>query len=827
MPSKTKQSRPEADPPARARTRSRRPAERPDADPVPPRAESAPVLPVRPAAKARPARKTRPVPAVDPAPAPSIEPDPSPAPAPAHRGRRRAAPAPVAPDAVAEAVAELLADAAPAPDVAPPAPAVASRRGTAKPRRHGAAAVAEKAAAAETGGHAEPTPEVDSAPSPRQRRGGRDRTAAAAPPAPVPPLPPAAPAAEITPPVDGSLFGRYAVLVAGEEAAEVTLRDARCTSVSCTCLDFELSEDADCPHVDALFKQWLADPGRAQALARGPQQPFSRIVLQRGARHRPLWLPGTECPPALAEQAEPLLAAANEAADDQALPRLLRAARDAGHELQVDEAVWTHLAATRDARWRVHRLEALLPQGPASPALQQLRPEPLLPLQLEGALFAVCAGRCILADDAVLQPMLQALAAAALWQRHFGVERVLLLAPSDQLDRWRRLLPADAEGWSLTSIERLVGDAGLHRSLAPELVIVHEPAAGGLWVDAERATALLRLDSAHAIVLPAADWLERPAELPLRLAYVDRQRLGAYAALLRSHGERDEAGQLCGLRGLDGLRATLEAVLLMRHKSEVLQQLPERIDRVRRVALPTAEAERHAALADQLAASLARWQRSGWLPDSEQRRLLDQMQALRRLCAGEGAPGIAAAKAEAVLALLNDADAPVAKLVVFSQWPAALDALQTALAVAGVGTARWSLRDAEGVRRAAATAFQSDPDCRLLLVADAASGALELHCPDAQVLHLDRPWNPRLLARRFGRVHRRGQAHLVPVTQLLVEGSFEHALHALQARRSEPMPDLLDAQAAEGFVQGEDLQRLQADLASLLAPPAAVGATPA
>lgn len=827
MPSKTKQSRPEADPPARARTRSRRPAERPDADPAPPRAEAEPSPPARPAAKARPARKTRPVPAVDPAPAPSIAPEPSPAPAPARRGRRRAAPAVVAPDAVAvaEAVAGLLADVAPAPAAAPSKPAATSRRGTAKARRQGAAAVAETAPA--PAGRAEPAPEADAAPSPRPRRAGRDRSAAAAPPAPLPPLPPAAPAAAITPPADGSLFGPYAVLVAGEEAAEVTLRDARRASVSCTCLDFELSEDADCPHVDALFTQWLADPGRAEALALGPQQPFSRIVLQRGARHRPLWLPGIECPPALAEQAAPLLAAASDAADDQALPRLLRAARDAGHELQVDGAVWTHLAASRDARWRVHRLEALLPQGPASPALQQLRPEPLLPLQLEGALFAVCAGRCILADDPVLQPMLQALAAAALWQRHFGVERVLLLAPSDQLDRWRRLLPADAEGWSLTSIERLVSDAGLHRSLAPELVIVHEPADGGLWVDAERATALLRLDSAHAIVLPSAGWLQRPAELPLRLAYVDRQRLGAYAALLRSHGERDQDGQLCGLRALDGLRATLESVLLMRHKSEVLQHLPERIDRVRRVALPAAEAERHVALADQLAASLARWQRSGWLPDSEQRRLLDQMQALRRLCAGEGAPGIAAAKAEAVLALLNDADAPVAKLVVFSQWPAALDALQTALAVAGVGSARWSHRDAEAARRAAATAFQSDPDCRLLLVADAAAGTLELHCPDAQVLHLDRPWNPRLLARRFGRVHRRGQAHLVPVTQLLVEGSFEHALHALQSRRSEPMPDLLDAQAAEGFVQGEDLQRLQADLAALLAPPAAVGATPA
>ena len=105
----------------------------------------------------------------------------------------------------------------------------------------------------------------------------------------------------------------------------------------------------------------------------------------------------------------------------------------------------------------------------------------------------------------------------------------------------------------------------------------------------------------------------------------------------------------------------------------------------------------------------------------------------------------------------------------------------------------------------------------MLLVADAGSAALELHSPSAQLLHLDRPWNTRLLARRFGRVHRRGKAHLVPVTQLLLQGSFEERLFALQADRAEPLPDLLDANAAEAFLQGDALAQWQVDLAALLA----------
>jgi hypothetical protein len=817
MPSKTQQARPDAAPSARPRSsRSRRPAT-PEASPA---ALAEAVPEARPAGSTRKRNRSKPVvesAAVAPVAivvpvVPVAEAAAPPAGRRRGRGRGRSEDPVDAPPPVSEPVGEPVSLPVPetvaeAPVEAAPPPA-RSRRGTARAR------VVEPVV-----DDVPPAPEPVAVAEPEAERPRKRGTAARRPrPEPPPtvtpqaPPPPPGPQADITPPADGALFGRYAVSVPGEEAAEVTWRSPDAGTALCSCLDFALSEDASCPHVQALQQQLSTRPANTV-----PGPVGSRIGLQHGACRRPLWLPGSECPPALDAAARQLLGA--EALDDQAVPRLLRQAREAGHDLQVDEALWSHLAVQRDARWRVHRLQTLLPQGPGSELLKDLRPEPLLPLQLEGALFAVCAGRCILADDAVLQPVQQALAAAALWQRHFGVERVLVLAPSDQLDRWRRLLPADAAGWSLTSIERVAGDVALHQDLAPELVIVHEPAAGGLWIDADRAAALLRLRSAQAIVLPAADWLSRPAELVLRLAYVDADRGGAYAALLQAHGQRDEAGLLCGLQGLDTLRATLEPVLLMRLRAEVLNQLPERVDRVRRVVVPGVDRDQHAALAAVLATQLARWQRVGWLPDAAQRQLVDAVQALRRLCAGDGAPGIAAAKAAAVLSVLTDADAPAAKLVVFSQWRAALDALRTHLADAGMGCAGWWATDPDTLRRSAAERFRSDPDCRVLLVADPGSSGLDLQATGAQVLHLDRPWNPRLLARRFGRVHRRGKAHLVPVTQLLAEGSVEDRLYMLMAERRDAVPDLLDANAAEGFLQGDELAQWLADLAAVLAAP--------
>jgi hypothetical protein len=178
---------------------------------------------------------------------------------------------------------------------------------------------------------------------------------------------------------------------------------------------------------------------------------------------------------------------------------------------------------------------------------------------------------------------------------------------------------------------------------------------------------------------------------------------------------------------------------------------------------------------------------------------------------------VAAAKAEAVRAWLDDGDAPVAKAVVFSQWPGALIALRSRLAKAGIAAALWCSADGHAACRQAVQQWQQDGPCRVLLVADAGAGALELARPDAQVLHLDRPWNPRMLTRRFGRVHRRGKVHLVPVLHLVAEGSFEEGALQVLADRNDPLPDLLDANAAEGFVQGDQLVQWLADLGAVLA----------
>ena len=62
---------------------------------------------------------------------------------------------------------------------------------------------------------------------------------------------------------------------------------------------------------------------------------------------------------------------------------------------------------------------------------------PLYRYQAEGALFAVQAGRSLIGDDMGLGKTIQAIAAAEILARHFGVTRVLVICPTSLKYQWQ------------------------------------------------------------------------------------------------------------------------------------------------------------------------------------------------------------------------------------------------------------------------------------------------------------------------------------------------------------------------------------------------------
>ena len=76
--------------------------------------------------------------------------------------------------------------------------------------------------------------------------------------------------------------------------------------------------------------------------------------------------------------------------------------------------------------------------GCAAPAFKDLLKVPLYDYQREGALFAAKAGRCLIGDEMGLGKTIQALAAAEIMAKHFGVERVLIVCPTSLKHQWKR-----------------------------------------------------------------------------------------------------------------------------------------------------------------------------------------------------------------------------------------------------------------------------------------------------------------------------------------------------------------------------------------------------
>ena len=388
----------------------------------------------------------------------------------------------------------------------------------------------------------------------------------------------------------------------------------------------------------------------------------SQILLIAGDQHALAWRPGHTCPADLRKAAQARLDAQQHLApdDDAALPLLLRLASEAGHSVRVDAAVWPHLAAHRDARTRLSVLAQAYPGGPPGAALQHLLRSALPAFQAEGALFAVVAGRALIADERGLGKGVQAIAAARLWQRHFGVRRTLVLCAAGQRSAWQRAWlrfagTADAEAdpqdpahgvpqvmdgglhqrqalWStaagvrILSPEALASDAAHLAHWAPDLIIIDEPQALGL-----DSAAWAQLQAPHALVLCGAPLADLPELMDNIVQWLDVQRLGPLAAL-RELQAASRSGRALTDADIERLTNGLSRLMLQRLRADVADQLPALVHTERLVTLAPGQRTVHDQALATLQRGLASWLHSGYCSDADQWRLASALRLARQAC---------------------------------------------------------------------------------------------------------------------------------------------------------------------------------------------------
>ena len=603
----------------------------------------------------------------------------------------------------------------------------------------------------------------------------------------------------------------------------------------CTCPDFATNDLGTCKHIEFTLGKLQAKRGGKAALKRGFESAYSEIWLDYAGQRQVRLRLGANCPAALRAQAAVLFDAEARWAlrpdGYTGLPALLQAAQEAGHDLRCYDDVWQLVANQRDANQRHAVLAKAYPKGADDKSLNKLLKTKLYPYQAQGALFAARAGRCLIGDEMGLGKTIQAIAAAELLARHFGVQRVLVVCPTSLKHQWKnefaRFTERPAQVISglrskrqvqyqeevfckITHYETLARDADLIAAWAPDLVIADEAQRIKNW-NTIAARALKRVVSPYAMVLTGTPLENRLEELISIVQFVDQHRLGPTWRLLDEHQLRDESGRVVGYCGLDHIGKTLAPVMLRRRKAEVLTQLPERVDNRIYVPLTPEQRVHHDENGETVTRIVARWRKTGFLSDTDQRRLHCALQNMRMVCNStylldhETDHGH---KVDELMTVLDELlEDPNAKAVVFSQWLATHALIQRRLAARGWGHVLFSGSVPGDQRGALVDTFHTDANCRLFLSTDAGGVGLNLQHAAAVVVNMDMPWNPAVLEQRIGRVHRMGQSRGVQVINFVGQGSIEEGILGVLAFKKSLFAGVLDGGATEVFMQGTRLSK--------------------
>ena len=667
---------------------------------------------------------------------------------------------------------------------------------TLEPQGETAVAPAAEAPAAETDVTEVPPASAEAAPEAGKKRPRRKPYAQAGEAEAVPPAPAEPPRYSLgsSEALEQGVFGEHELFdrLSGERQQ---LRLLGRQAWRCDCAAF--ADTGDCAHGPALIALLAADPAGAAALDAGWAAREGEVWLHPGQRRRLQWVGGTGLPAALddlaREDLDEQLRIDAEAAHDW-LQTLMNAARAHGIALRVAPEVWPQLAWARDARARVQRLERWFGE-PA--AVQSLLREPVAEHQWQAALFALAAGRAMLADDLGLGQREAALIAAQLSRQLFGLGPVaIVVAESSRQAAWQRDIARLLGDWpeGLLLADSLPAGRG-----TPELLIVD-----GIDALGDEALAALQAVPATQLLLIADREPLGDARLPAWVAWLDSARRGPLAAL---QGLLADAGKRAQ-------REALEKVLLSRRKRELLDSLPPQLLQTRWLDTGGASANpgQKAAL-QSLRGAVQRWQSHRFLSSADQQQLLQALQQLPP--AGRH---VLKAKAEALQSLCSEWLAPggaASRLLVCAQSETLLDGLEQALRLRKLPVQRLRAGMEEDERTALLMAWRSETQA-LLLASDAALDDLDEALDEARLglVHADLPWDALQLDARLS-LSAGATARGVPAALLLVEGSPDRALLALQQQSGTTLPGWLATPPA--WLDDKALEGLMAGLQALLA----------
>lgn len=610
-----------------------------------------------------------------------------------------------------------------------------------------------------------------------------------------------------------------------QKSYRVAIRGREAGDNFCSCPDFSVNTLGTCKHVEFTLAKLIRKRGGKGAFKRGHEPDYSSVYLHYGARREVRFRPGGACPENLLQHAAKYFDEDGVLKEDACLKFhtfLKKAPRDA-YDLRCHGDVLEYVAQMRDAETRSQALAKAFPKGAQSPAFRKLLKVELFPYQRKGALFAARAGRCLIADDMGLGKTIEAIAAAKILAQVCGVERVLVIAPTSLKHQWK----SEVEKFSDASAQVVEGqwrqrvqayredsffkiinydvvhtDVGLIEDWAPDLIILDEAQRIKNW-KTRTAKSVKQLQSDYAFVLTGTPLENRIEELHSIVEFIDRHRLGPLFRFLASHQHTEEKGRVIGYKNLSSIMAALSSILIRRTKAEVLDELPERVDKHFFVPMTPEQANIHADYQKTVADLVRKWRRRGFLTEKEQVILMSALQMMRMVCNSTylvDHETDCGSKADECATLLEEIlEEPGVKVVIFSQWLRTHELIIRRLEQRGLQSIFYHGSVPSKKRKDLIAQFKEDPECRIFLSTDA--GGVGLNLQNASVvINMDQPWNPAVLEQRIARVHRLGQHRNVRVVHFVAENTIESQMLDVLKFKKSVFAGVLDGGEDEVFL---------------------------
>lgn len=567
----------------------------------------------------------------------------------------------------------------------------------------------------------------------------------------------------------------------------------------CSCPDFKSNTLGTCKHIEGVIYKLWHTRGMRKYFKEKYMPAHSSVYLEYGESRKIRLRIGFEQEEALRQLASHYF---NE--DLVLQPEsfgqfefFLEKARQLSADFRCYPDALDFILEKREDAQRQRRIKQIADQGAAY--FSKLLKVTLYPYQREGVLFAAAAGRCLIADEMGLGKTIQAIAAAELLRKEFGIQRVLIICPTSLKYQWqseiKKFTSSTAqviEGPKYKRKEQYEGDSFYQiisysiatydleqlQNTEPDLIILDEAQRIKNW-NTKISRTIKQVQTPYAIVLTGTPLENKLEELYSIVQFVDNYLLGPVFQFLHRHQIKTETGQVVGYRDLSDIKKKLQSVMIRRLKRNVLKQLPGRIDKNLFVPMTDIQQEYHREYGDMVARLVAKWKRYGFLREKDRQRLLINLNLMRMVCDSTYIIDQQTRNDTKILELMCILEEALSeegtKVVVFSQWQRMTQIVAGELETRGIGFAHLNGSVPSSERGALLDRFKHDPGCAVFLSTDAGGVGLNLQSGSI-VINLDLPWNPAVLEQRIARVHRMGQEEQVSVINFIAQGTIEHQM---------------------------------------------------